>query len=257
MYTTAIEILMPEVANTTDTTPSLDERKFQQETAFRESELAIKEREIALRECEIKAKETELDRSRWLNPTVIGLFAASIGLISSVIVARVNNANSQEVERLRSQANLVLEAIKTKEPADACKNLIFLVGVGLLDDSRGTIRSECQSAPKGLPWLPPGNQIPNAGINPGNTTGSDQVMTAVNGIVLDSISRRPIPNAAVSIGEGNTIYTTNDGGFNFGLYRSRGNDGPIPFTVKALGYWPYSGTSLKGTRETILLVPSK
>jgi hypothetical protein len=73
---------------------SLDERKFEQDIAVKARELALKEREITAREREVAAKETELGHSRWLNPTVIGLFAAALGLIGSVVVARVNNQNS-------------------------------------------------------------------------------------------------------------------------------------------------------------------
>jgi hypothetical protein len=39
------------------------------------------ERETAAKEREVTAKEIDLNRSRWLNPTVIGLFAAALGLI--------------------------------------------------------------------------------------------------------------------------------------------------------------------------------
>ena len=99
---------------------SLDERRFDEEIAtkrreleLKEKEVAVKEREAEAKEREVAAKELELRRSRWLNPTVIGLFAAAFGLIGSVIVARVNNATSQQVERFRAPSNLVLEAIKT------------------------------------------------------------------------------------------------------------------------------------------------
>src|ERR1700761_7426992 len=94
-------------------TPSLEERNFLEDKAAKARELDLKEREIAAKEREVAAKERELEQSRWLNPTVIGLFVAALGLIGSVIVARVNNDNTQRVEHSRSQSNLVLEAIKT------------------------------------------------------------------------------------------------------------------------------------------------
>jgi hypothetical protein len=49
---------------------SLDERKFAFDKESRLQEIAIKARETSM-------KEAELHRSRWLNPTVIGLVAAA------------------------------------------------------------------------------------------------------------------------------------------------------------------------------------
>jgi hypothetical protein len=143
-------------------TPSLDERRFEQDMAAKNRELDLKEREIAIKEREVAAREVEVHRSRWLNPTTIGLFAAAIGLIGNVLVARVSNQNTQQVEHVRAQSNLVLEAIKTGtgNTNDACKNLIFLVQSGLLEDGSETIRKQCASAPIGPPSLPSGQLTP-------------------------------------------------------------------------------------------------
>jgi hypothetical protein len=122
--------------------PSLEERRFQEETAAKKQELSFHEREV-------KAKEEELRRSRWLNPMVIGLFAAALGLIGSVIVARVNNQASQQLEQFRSQSTLILQAIKTGDQDGACRNLVFFVSLGLLDDKNHTISKTCASAPNG------------------------------------------------------------------------------------------------------------
>jgi hypothetical protein len=105
----------------------------------------LKEREVVAREREVELKAQEINRSRWLNPVVLGLFAATAGLIGNIVVARVNNANTQDVERLRLQSNLILEAIKT-DPKSACTNLVFLVGLGLVEDGRHTIREACESS---------------------------------------------------------------------------------------------------------------
>jgi hypothetical protein len=126
---------------------SLEERTFQEE-------IAAKKRELDLREREVRAKEEELRRSRWLNPLVIGLFAAALGLIGSVVVARVNNQASQQLEQFRSQSNLILQAIKTGDQDGACRNLLFFVDLGLLDNRDHTISNTCSGAPKGAPSLP-------------------------------------------------------------------------------------------------------
>jgi hypothetical protein len=76
-----------------------------QSPSLQELELRVRERKLELKETEIRAKERELSSSRWINPVVIGLFAAVLALIGNIIVTVVNNQNTQEVERLRTQIN--------------------------------------------------------------------------------------------------------------------------------------------------------
>lgn len=93
-------------------------------------ELQHKNRELDLREREVAAKEKEVNASRWSNPVVIGLFAATLGLLGNFIVARVNNQNTQQIEHIRSQSSLILEAIRTNgNAAVACRNLTFFVNL--------------------------------------------------------------------------------------------------------------------------------
>jgi hypothetical protein len=142
----------------------LEERKLEYETIAKQRELDLREREVAAKEREVAAKEKGLERSRWLNPTVIAIFVAGIGLISSVVVARLNNQATQDLERSRSQSTIILEAIRTGTGnTDAsCKNLVFLSNLGLIDDPRQTIHTQCASVPAGIPSLPaasPGDGI--------------------------------------------------------------------------------------------------
>lgn len=97
-------------------------------------------------------REREL-RSRWLNPTTLGLFAAALALVGNIVNATYNNRASREVERTRSQSSLILEAIKTGNVGEACKNLTFFVQLGLLDDPTGSIR-RCVETPSSAPVLP-------------------------------------------------------------------------------------------------------
>ena len=150
------------------------------EATSNEKELALKEREIIAREREVELKAEELKRSRWLNPVVLGLFAASAGLIGNIFVARVNNDNTQAVERLRLQSNLILESIKT-DPTSACTNLTFLVNIGFIDDGHNTIRQACNSSSSGAR---PSILVPS--------TSSD-----FGGRVIDE-EKRPIAGARVS-----------------------------------------------------------
>jgi hypothetical protein len=125
---------------------SLEERKFVQESLSKNKELELKEREVA-------TKEAELLRSRWLNPTVIGLFAATVGLLGNLIVAYIGNRNSQQVEHSRAQSSLIVQAVGTGDAISACKNLLFFLRLGLLEDPQGTI-GRCETVPNSIPVLP-------------------------------------------------------------------------------------------------------
>jgi hypothetical protein len=191
-------------------------------TAKEQRELDLKEREVVSNEREVAAKLEELRRSRWLNPTVIGLFAAALGLIGSVVVARINNANTQNVERDRAQSNLVLEAIKTGNDTDkACVNLLFFVRLGLLDDPKQAIKAACSSTSPGRPSLP------------GPSTDDIQNVEA-EGRVLDFDSRAPIEGVRVAIGN-NSAATNADGRFQVRTLAG-GALSSIPLSLSKDGY---------------------
>lgn len=125
---------------------SLDERRFTQESEARNRELALREREVA-------AKEAEHRRPPWLNPTVIGLYAATLALIGNLIVALLNNRAAHDIERDKAQSSLIIQAVGTGNAQAACQNLRFFIRLGLLDDPRGII-SQCESSPGSTPVLP-------------------------------------------------------------------------------------------------------
>jgi hypothetical protein len=145
--------------------PSLPEKpEFDKEINLRTRELDLKEREVV-------AKEVELRRSRWMNPTVFGLFAAAIGIFGNAYLANFNNIGSQKIEHLKLQDNLILEATKSGPggPEAACKNLVFLVRAGLLDDPKGTIIN-CVKTPKDSLYIPSAAAAPQAISQTGSIT---------------------------------------------------------------------------------------
>jgi hypothetical protein len=105
----------------------------------RKRELDLREREVAAYEREITAKEAEINKSPWLNPLVIGLLVAVIGLLGSVVVTRMNNQTSQRVELFRAQSILVAGAISTYH-GKACDDLLSLNDLKLLDDTIGAVQ---------------------------------------------------------------------------------------------------------------------
>jgi hypothetical protein len=124
-----------------------EEKKLQQEGELRREELALKEREVA-------AKERELERSRWLNPTVIGLFAAALGLAGNLVVALLNNRGTVMIQHATTQSNLIVQAVSTGDYDKACRNIRSLINLGILDDPSGKL-GRCNSVPSSIPVLPP------------------------------------------------------------------------------------------------------
>ena len=81
--------------------PITETDKLRKEWSFREGEMALKEKELEIKEQErednlreIAIKENEYNRSRWNNPLVVAIFAASLAATGNAVVAYFN-ANAQ------------------------------------------------------------------------------------------------------------------------------------------------------------------
>jgi hypothetical protein len=124
----------------------------EEKPSLHELEVRLRTQEIKLKEAEVLAKERELTASKWLNPVVIGLFAAALGLVGNVVVTTINSTNTQELERFHTRSTIILEAIKTNGDTNAaCKNLVFLVSLGLVADTNHTITGACPGNAQGVP----------------------------------------------------------------------------------------------------------
>jgi hypothetical protein len=106
------------------------------EKDFREREIAIKEREQVSREEELRLKAKEQQQPRWFNPLFLALLAAAIAAAGNAIVAWHNSAAEQQLDQDKSEAQRILEAIKTGNPDDAATNLRFLMEAGLVSNPK-------------------------------------------------------------------------------------------------------------------------
>jgi hypothetical protein len=170
----------------------------EEKLTLEERDIYVREQELKLKEREVVARETEVSKSRWTNPLVLSLLAAAAGLIGNVIVA----INTQNVEHLRAQSTLILEAIKTgDDKIAACKNLTFFVRLGLLDDANKTIFNACPGDQ--------GNSIPTL-----PASRDSQPSNYLRIMVMDDHAA-PIPDATVhtrdNAGNGDNCKTREDG----------------------------------------------
>jgi uncharacterized membrane protein len=94
---------------------------------------------------ELDLKRDELNRSRWINPLVIAIFAAAAAGFTNVGVTLIGSQQQSQLERekatltlgleqTKSEAARILEIVKTNDPDKAAANLKFLIDTGLISD---------------------------------------------------------------------------------------------------------------------------
>jgi hypothetical protein len=205
-------------------------------------ELDLRKREVVAREREVALKEREATNSRWLNPLVLGVFAAAVGLLGNIVVAVVNNRSTLELEKFRSQSSLVLEAIKTGSPEQACINLKAFINAGLIEDRGNTIETKCTSSPSTAPYLPT-SAGPFGGTQP-FLDSSGQLQFSIQGVVVDAFTGASIDKARVSIRPlGGELETDAQGKFSFPVPpKSVGM--PLVITTEKEGYKSDSVTAI-------------
>lgn len=130
----------------------IDTARLEFERERHRAELALKQREQELRfEFERKQHEEELafkqadlafrqssDNGVWGNPMLLAVAAGVLGLISNAVVTLVDGIENRALEHQKSEATMILEALKTGDADEAAQNLNLLVETGL---SRSTRRS--------------------------------------------------------------------------------------------------------------------
>ncbi|MGR3759242.1 hypothetical protein ACUXV3_03820 [Roseobacteraceae bacterium NS-SX3] len=120
-------------------------------------EVRMREREISAREIEVKANlleqqnkaehlRTEEQKSRQLHrsPFAVAILAAAIAAGGNDYVAYLNGLATSEVERLKGDQTIILDAIRSgNDPDQAAENLRFIVDARLIYDAGR--RAEIQS----------------------------------------------------------------------------------------------------------------
>ena len=87
---------------------------------------AIKERELVIKEKELALKERELYRSRWANPIVVAIIAATLAAVANIYLSYKNAADTERLEQMRWQQTKQDERRKQlgTYTADLAKDLI-------------------------------------------------------------------------------------------------------------------------------------
>lgn len=109
--------------------------------SLKERDLNFDEK-LRLRELELKEKEVELKyrESKKINPILVGIIVAIIGLFSNAIVSYLNGLNQIRHLNKQLENQLIIRAVSSDSVNINKNNLEFLLNVGLIDDSNNKIR---------------------------------------------------------------------------------------------------------------------
>lgn len=113
----------------------LDLEKWEAEKAMRAQEMALKERDQALREADVSLKRAEHESSRWRNPLVVAILAATVAALGNAVVAYTSGSAQRRLEADKAEQARILEVIKTGNADKAAENLRFLLDAGLITDA--------------------------------------------------------------------------------------------------------------------------
>jgi hypothetical protein len=106
------------------------------EDGLRDVELRLREKELRLKEQELDAKAAEISANRrhvWLgSPMMMAAASAIFGLVGTGFGAVLQGFSNTALERQKFEAGLIQKALETPDKNEAAKNLLFLVGVGLI-----------------------------------------------------------------------------------------------------------------------------
>ena len=110
-----------------------------------ERECDFRSREIEIKELEAKCKQRELAASRWVNPLVVAILAATLAALGNLLTtywngeqqrsAEVRAAEIQrKVDIARAEESRVLAMLHATSTDQAAENLAFLIETGLISD---------------------------------------------------------------------------------------------------------------------------
>jgi uncharacterized protein (TIGR02594 family) len=97
-----------------------------------EAELQLKIIEIKMKQLEFEQKNNGNYKLLLGNPFVVTTMAAILTIFGNIVVNSLNASHQLENEKIASQGNLIIEAMKAGNARQAAENLEFLQTIGLL-----------------------------------------------------------------------------------------------------------------------------
>jgi hypothetical protein len=248
-----------------------EQQRWQADLRLRERELDIKERaaaqDAAQKAREFDAKLADQRWARWTNPLVLAVFAAALAALGNAWLAYVNGAAQREIERTRSEGQLVienskaeaariLEVIKTADPEKAAENLAFLLDAGLIADDarRAALKTFLDNRKPGEgPSIPPTGAAaplnrPNYNLpippeNPLQTKAATKLISLAVGEINRNVDEEAAAERilqywhAIPSFNATNIRTPWSGAFLAWLIRETGNNDNLPMAPSHMVIW--------------------
>ncbi len=144
---------------------SNDDKQNKIEWARLEFERDKFESELNIRREELQIRRVNIERTPFRSPLFLGIMAAVISLLGNIAATMYNGSLEREkivaqneLQDRRSQASLVLEAVKTGNPDSAAENLQFLLDAQLISDEDATLANYLKSRKPGTGIYLPSSQ---------------------------------------------------------------------------------------------------
>jgi type IV secretory pathway VirB10-like protein len=225
-------------ANPDRLSSEFEREKWRDKVRLREKELSIRERKQESKDQDLKLRSDEERRSRWTNPLVLAILAAAVAATGNAFVAWLTaheqrRADAEKAEETRiqdenkSEAERILEAIKTNNPDTAATNLKFLVEAGLIQNNRtkGPLEQYLKNRKQGQGAALPASVLFNAPPFSLDTRAvsvtckivhtpvipTGDVVAVVRDILRSEPFRIAQVNESFNVTEGNVVLTWGDG----------------------------------------------
>lgn len=161
-----------------------------------EGELRLKEKELELQQQEkTKANSKKLT----LTGSQVTLIVAVIGVAGTYIGTLVEGYNTENIERLKFESDIILKVISEDDVAQSKENLKFLLDAGFIKSHEEELRKILKDTTFNV-------RIPN-------NTSSQVNVSFIRGIVLESDTQMPISNAEIIVKKYNTSGVTSEDGY--------------------------------------------
>jgi hypothetical protein len=133
-----------------NTEDSIEKLRLQSEDKHKEIELELRRRELDIKSREVELKSRSDQKALWASPISLAIFGVFVTLLGNLFISY----NNSITEQIKSRSSLIIEAIKTGDPAKARANITLLAEGGLFGDEilQKRILENLQNNPQiGLP----------------------------------------------------------------------------------------------------------
>ncbi len=123
-------------SNNPDTNPPSEREQFEFQKEMARARQRHDEIVAKTKNDELELQRQHANQSRWKNPLIIAIAAATIAALGNIYISYFNAVELRELEERKAEAARILTAIRTDDPDKNAENLLFLIKRGLISNKR-------------------------------------------------------------------------------------------------------------------------